>query len=187
MTELLQAVQNVERHVHEAGWDSAPRLYALVDTDDLLQREPQLAAELGVGAWDDSPSSSSGALTAIEQEDLPEYASLEDLLAGIVWPPEVSGTAIVVERVVVPPEVESRLPREDAEALRAIAEHTDRQEVRLAVGVLRDGRRACVARLRAHADDSDVLTGPDIAPGLAEALAQTLQDWAAEEQSDGEG
>jgi hypothetical protein len=172
VTELTAAVRDVERHVAESGWDQPARLYALVETADLLRTEPQLAEQLGVGL--DLPDH--GGLTAIEQEELPEYASLEELLSGIAWPPQVLGAALVVERLVLPEQVESRLPPEEQEALDVISEHPDRRELRLAAGVLRDGRRECVARLRGHEDDEDVLTGPDIAPGLTDALAATLQE-----------
>lgn len=172
MTALLEAIREVERHVHRDGWQNTPRLYALVETDQLLEREPQMAEDLGLTG----SSESAGGLSAIEQEELPEYASLEELLAGIAWPEEVHGTALVVERLILPPSAESALPDDSAEALRVLGGHPERQEIRLAVGVLRNGARACVVRLRDHPQEDDVLVGPDIAPGLAEALAATLQD-----------
>ena len=76
----------------------------------------------------------------------------------------------------LPPHVEPLLPEDDQAALRFLAEHPERQEMRLAVGVLRDGRRACVVRLRAYDRDDSVLTGHDLAPGLGDALAATLVD-----------
>ena len=39
---------DLEKHVAEAGWDQPPRLFALVETVDLLRREPHLATELGL-------------------------------------------------------------------------------------------------------------------------------------------
>ena len=39
---------DIEGHAAAAGWDQPPRLFALVETADLLRREPQLAAELGL-------------------------------------------------------------------------------------------------------------------------------------------
>jgi hypothetical protein len=162
---LEQAVVEVERHVAAQGWDAPPRLFALVPTVDLLTAEPSLAEALA-GA---------GALTPVEQEDLPSAAGLEGLLGGIAWPDEVVGAAIVAERLMLPPEVEAAMPREDEAALAWLASHPQRQEVRLAVGVLRDGSRASVVRLRAHDDDLDVLVGPDLVPRLADALAETLR------------
>ncbi|MCW2777511.1 MAG: uncharacterized protein JWN17_1236, partial [Frankiales bacterium] len=44
----LQAVlSEVERHVAEAGWDQPAQLFALVDTEELLRAEPQLATTMG--------------------------------------------------------------------------------------------------------------------------------------------
>jgi hypothetical protein len=161
---LEQAVVEVERHVAAQGWDAPPRLFALVPTVDLLAAEPGLADALA-GAGD---------LTPIEQEDLPHAAGLEGLLAGIAWPEEVVGAAVVAERLMLPPDAEEAMPADEEAALTWLSAHPQRQEVRLAVGVLRDGSRASVVRLRAHDDDLDVLVGPDLVPGLADALAGTL-------------
>ena len=45
---LLSVVTEVEAHVAEAGWDQPPQLFALVDTEELLRAEPQLATTLGI-------------------------------------------------------------------------------------------------------------------------------------------
>lgn len=162
---------DLDRHAAEAGWDHPPRLFALVETADLVRREPQLAAQLGP-AVADRP----GGLTPVEQDDLPAHTSLEELLAGIQWPAEVLGTALTVERLMVPPDAESGMPQDEGEALSWLAEHPQRQEVRLVVAVLRDGSRSCAVRLRAHDEETSVLTGSDLVPGLADALALTLRD-----------
>jgi hypothetical protein len=161
---------DLERHAAGAGWDQPPHLFALVETADLLRREPQLAEQLGLA------SSEPGDLTPVDQGDLPEHASLEELLAGISWPPEVLGTALSVERLMVPPAVESDMPQDEGEALRWLAEHPERQEVRLVVAVLRDGSRSAALRMRAHDDETSVLTGENLVPGLADALSETLAD-----------
>jgi hypothetical protein len=46
------------------------------------------------------------------------------------------------------------------------------------VGVLRDGSRASILRVRSTTTDEpdDVVTGADLAPRLADALAATLLD-----------
>ena len=49
-------------------------------------------------------------------------------------------------------------------------------DLRLVVGVLRDGRRMCAVRFRSSDDETAVLTGPDIAPALSQQLAATLSD-----------
>ncbi|HEX7186794.1 MAG TPA: PPA1309 family protein [Actinomycetes bacterium] len=161
---------DLERHASAAGWDQPARLYALVETADLVSREPQLAEQLGVVA--DQP----GALTPVDQGDLPEHASLEDLLGGIAWPVEVLGTALSVERLMVPPEVERDMPQAESDALRWLAEHPERQEVRIVVAVLRDGSRSSALRMRAHDEETSVLTGENLVPGLADALAATLSE-----------
>jgi hypothetical protein len=164
---------DLERHAAAGGWDQPPHLFALVETADLLRREPQLAARLGL------VEGGPGDLTPVDQGDLQEVGGqggLDELLAGIAWPPEVLGTALSVERLMVPPAVEKDMPQDEGEALRWLAEHPERQEVRLVVAVLRDGSRSAALRLRAHDDETSVLTGRDLVPGLADALAETLAD-----------
>jgi hypothetical protein len=161
---------DLERHVASAGWDRPARLFALVETADLLRREPQLASELGLDGG------APGDLTPVDQGDLPAHASLDELLAGIVWPAEVLGTALTVERLMVPPAAERDMPQDESEALDWLGQHPERQEVRLVVAVLRDGSRSAALRLRAHDEETSVLTGRDLVPGLADALAETLAD-----------
>ena len=97
----------------------------------LLAHEPALAETLGpdtTAPW-----------TPVEQDQLPDAATLEELLHQLAWPEAVVGAALVVERVMLPADVEGDLPEDQVEILRAIAEHPQRQEMRLAVAVLRDG------------------------------------------------
>jgi len=47
---LQSVVGEVEGHVAEAGWDQPPHLFALVETEELLRAEPQLASTLGIVA-----------------------------------------------------------------------------------------------------------------------------------------
>ncbi len=158
-----------ERHVAGFGWDQPPRLFALVPTDRLIAEEPGLAQQLGATA-------APGALTAVEQDDLPTTSDVVQLLAQIGWPPEVAGAAVAVERIVVPPEAEHGLPEDPEQAIRVLAAHPDRADVRLLVAVLRDGPAVCLLRQRAHDRDDRVASGPDIAPGLVHALRATLAD-----------
>jgi hypothetical protein len=59
----------------------------------------------------------------------------------------------------------------------AVAAHPDAREVRMVVGVVRDGTRECVLRLRgAEGSEDDRLSGPDLAPALADALLATLEE-----------
>jgi hypothetical protein len=167
---LSIAALDTERHVAGSGWDQPPRLFALVRTATLVEREPQLLARLSVA--DQAPD----ALTAIEQEGLHQSTSLESVLGRIAWPPDVEGCAFVVERVVVPPDAEHDLPGDPDAAVEALASHPDRQDVRLLAAVLRDGSSVCLIRQRAHDDDDAVATGPDLAPGLVAALRATFED-----------
>ena len=167
---LSIAALDTERHVAASGWDQNPRLFALVPTSDLVAREPHLKAQLK-GA-----DLAEGALSAIEQEDLPPTSNLESLLGGIAWPDTVVGAALAVERIVVPPEAERDLPVHADSAVDALAAHPLRQDVRLLVAVTRDGQSRCLLRQRAHDRDDQVALGEDIAPGLVHALRATLQD-----------
>ena len=170
---LTQAVIEVEKHAAGSGWDQPARLFALVDTEELLAREPQLAAALGSN--EPGPLGSSATLTPIEQEDLGDEP-LDALLARIVWPEEVLGCAVVVERLMLPPSAEGTVADLDgAAAADAVADHPDREEVRIVVGVLRDGDRECAVRLRSHDDERSVMSGRDLVPHLGDALAATLE------------
>ncbi|MGH8893804.1 MAG: PPA1309 family protein [Actinomycetes bacterium] len=167
---LERLTLDIERHAAASGWDQPTHLFALVETADLLRREPQLATDLGLAGAEP------GDLTPVDQGDLPDHATLDQLLAGIAWPPEVLGAAITVERLMVPPTVEKDMPQGESDALRWLGEHPDRQDVRLVVAVLRDGSRSSALRMRAHDDETSVLTGADLVPGLADALAASLAD-----------
>ncbi len=183
MSDHLTAVMTeIEQYVANDGWDQKPRLFALVDTSDLVRREPAIAARLGLDP-DSVDEAVAGSLTPVEQDGLEEVA-LDELLARIGWPAEVVGCAVVNEVVVLPPGAEESAPEDlddDATTVWA-AGHPARREVRLAVGVLRDGSRMATLRLRADgetpADGSadDVVVGPDLAPGLADALLETFAE-----------
>jgi hypothetical protein len=164
---LLSVVAEVEGHLAEAGWDQPPQLFALVDTEDLLRAEPQLAQSMGLVV------SRPGALTPIAQEPLGEVA-LDEQLASMVFGPEVLGVVIAHEVLVLPPSAEAAL--DDDDPAEAAADHPDRREVRMAVGVLRDGSRESVLRLRGKDGGEDErVTGGDLAPALSEALLATLE------------
>ena len=167
---LSIAALDTERHVATSGWDQNPRLFALVPTAELLEREPQLRAQMK------GSDLAEGALSAIEQEDLPPTSNLESLLGGIAWPDSVVGAALAIERIVVPPEAERDLPPHTESAVDALASHPDRQDVRLLVAVTRDGQSRCLLRQRANDSDDKVALGDEIAPGLVHALKATLQD-----------
>lgn len=166
---LLSVVGEVEGHVAEAGWDQPAQLFALVDTEELLRAEPQLAESLGLVV------ARPGSLTPIAQEPFAD-GPLDEQLSGVVFGTEVLGVVLVHEVLVLPPSAEASLEGVDDPA-GAAAAHPERREVRMAVGVLRDGSRESVLRLRGTGDDEDErVTGGDLAPGLAEALLATLEE-----------
>ena len=165
---LTLAALDTERHVARSGWDQPVRLFALVPTSELLAHEPHLAD--GMATHD----AVTGALSAVEQDELPDSEGLEELLARIAWPEQVAGCAIAVERIVVPPDAERDLPQDAAAALAAVAEHPGRADVRLLVAVTRDGAARCLLRQRDHDSDDRVALGEDIAPGLVHALRETF-------------
>jgi hypothetical protein len=167
---LRLAVIDIERHVARGGWDAPAAVFALVRTYEALARTPELAQELPAEALalaKDNPNH----LTSIEQEGLPAAADLEELLAQLAWPETVDGAAVVVERIVVPPEAAAAAETMSVEQLMA---HPQRQDVRIAAGVLRTGESWCALRSRAHDSDDNVGGSPDAVPGLVEAIGATL-------------
>lgn len=167
---LQAAVREIESHAAEAGWDQPARLYALVPTSDLLVREPQLAAAMGL---DDA--SAAGTLTPVEQDQMPPDRTLEHALEQIMWPAEVFGCAAVVERFVLPPGSGVQVPEETEAAQEYAAAHPERQEVRIVAGATRDRATYCALRLKSHDDNSSVLEGADLVPGLLQLVLATLE------------
>jgi hypothetical protein len=168
---LAAAVLEVESHIAAGGWDQPARLYALVDTAQLVEREPALAAAMGLDS-----SSAQGSLTPVEQDQLAPDRPLETVLESIVWPANVAGCAAVVERLVLPPDADADIPEDPSRAEEFAREHPDRQEVRIVAGVTRTGSTYCALRLRAHDDDQSVVGGSDLVPGLLALLGATLEE-----------
>ncbi|MEV6289289.1 PPA1309 family protein [Streptomyces sp. NPDC051896] len=170
---LTRAVLEIDEYVSGLGWDQPARLFALVDTARLRSQEPALAAQLGL----EDESASTG-LTPIEQDEIPSGKPLDEFLGTIAWPDAVAGCALSVERLMLPPSAEAQVPENLSEAKLAqwVADHPERQEVRMTVAVLRDGGRESALRLREKDSPTEVLTGPDLVPGLAAALAATFED-----------
>jgi hypothetical protein len=170
---LAAAVLEIESHIAEGGWDQPARLYALVDTAQLVAREPALAAAMGLDS-----ASAEGSLTPVEQDQLSPDRPLETVLESIVWPADVTGCAAVVERLVLPPDVDEQIPDDPSAAEQFAREHPDRQEVRIVAGVTRTGSTYCALRLRAHDDDHSVVGGGDLVPQLLALLGATLEEEA---------
>lgn len=165
---LFRALSEIESHVASRGWDQPPRLYALALTDELLAREPALANQLGLDSAEQAP----GSLTPVEQE-VPT-TSIDELLATITWPETVAGCALVVERIVLPPATEDTMPEDPEQVTSWAQNHPERTDVRIVVGVLRDGRQGSIMRVRGHEDESDLIRDPEFSPDLGAALAATF-------------
>ena len=170
---LTRAVLEIDEYASGLGWDQPARLFALVDTARLKTQEPALAAQLGL-----SEEQQTAGLTPIEQDELPPDKPLDEFLGTIAWPDAVAGCALTVERLMLPPSAETAVPEglDQAGLARWVARHPDRQEVRMTVAVLRDGARESALRLREKDSATDVLTGSDLVPGLAEALSATFAE-----------
>jgi hypothetical protein len=170
---LTRAVLEIDEYASGLGWDQPARLFALVDTARLRTQEPALAAQLGL-----QDESAAAGLTPIEQEEIPAGKALDEFLATIAWPDAVAGCALTVERLMLPPSAEASVPEglNEKKLAQWVAEHPDRQEVRMTVAVLRDGSRDSALRLRAKDTPTEVLTGGTLVPGLAEALSATFED-----------
>jgi hypothetical protein len=164
MPDLAAIVDEIERQLAAEGWDQPPRLYALVNTGELLANEPQLA-EMLTGSDPDG-------LTPVEQAPIEE--DLADLLGRIEWPPLVLGAAVVDEVVLLPDGATEARPAE-ADEYEWAAAHPEHRDVRMVVAVLRDGTRAATIRVRGVAGaDDERLSAPDLVPNLAAALLDTF-------------
>ena len=174
-TALARAVIELEEHAAQRGWDAPVGIFALVRTAAALEQDPALAEVLDDAALAEARHDPQ-ALTMIEQENLPAAADLEDLPAQIAWPSTVDGTALVVERVVLPAEAEQEAAaiQDPQERLGFLSERPDREDGRLVVGVLRTGESWCAVRSRSRDSSDQVMNGETLVPGLVEALSSTL-------------
>ena len=158
-----------------SGWDQPVRVFALVRTAAALAADPDVAGLLEAAAVEEARRDPE-LLMVVEQEGLPPAADLEHLLAQLAWPDSVHGAAISVERLVLPPaaQEEAEAITDAAERLAFLQERPDREDIRMAVGVLRSGESWCVLRSRSHDDDASVYQGEHLVPGLVEALTATF-------------
>lgn len=162
---LIACLMDVERHVSSSGWDQPARLFALVTTGTLLEVEPHLRGRV--------PETAPDALTAIEQDEFHATDDLFQRLESIYWPDTVEGCALALERAFLPPEYEKDIPEDADEAADFVMKHPAKTDVRVVVGVLREGAKHGLARLQNNPDD--LLGGEDLVPGLADALLATFR------------
>lgn len=159
---LSSAVAEIEEFASRFGWDGPVLVFSLVRTREAAASDPAFAAQLSPA---ELASASPHHLTPVQQEDLPRSATIEELLARLAWPDAVAGAAVVVERVIM---------ADDGDVMLAAGSHPER-DVRLAVGVLRDGSDWCALRMRAHDRAEDRVMGPGLVPGIAAALLATFE------------
>lgn len=164
-TRLIACLADIERHVSDNGWDQPARLFALVTTAALLEVEPQLRGRV--------PETAEDALTAVEQEDFASGVDVLERLEQIFFPDSVDGVAIAMERTFLPPKFEDQIPEDPDAAVQFVMQHPEKTDVRVVVGVLRDGSQHGLARLVSNPDD--LLGAEDLVPGLTEALNRTLE------------
>jgi hypothetical protein len=124
--DLLTVLRDLDRHVAHDGWEQPPRLFAIV-------------VEASGVSMVEQPWQSTG-------------ETLLGDLAQITWPPDVTGAALSVHRVLEP-------------------DH----EVRVTVGALRDQQVASAVRYRSHDSDDQVAIAAGVMPRLERALWDTLQ------------
>lgn len=154
-------------------WGSRPTLFALVPTAILAAQAPGL-----VDPDDDS------VLSPVVQET--DTDDLEQLLTTVTWPEQVVGCALVSEITLLPPDAEADLDAAleplladadaaDEAARQAAQAHPNKQQARLAAGVLRNGKRVALLALReGDGQSTDLQTHPDLAPNLLDSLAETF-------------
>ncbi|WP_228069634.1 PPA1309 family protein [Actinomyces bowdenii] len=172
---LIRAVVETEAHVALEGWDAPARVFALVRTAAALAIDPDLAELLDQETLDLARTDPE-LLTVVEQEDLPAAGDLEELLDQIAWPDSVDGAVISAERVMLPPAAQQEAEAiDDPHELQAfLASRSDREDIRIVVGVLRSGESWCALRSRSHDSPGEVYQGTLLVPGLVEALGATF-------------
>lgn len=75
----------------------------------------------------------------------------------------------------IPADAEEEIPQEVQARDKYLLSHPKREDMRMAVGVLRSGESWCAIRSRSHDEDKLVTQGPNLVPELIEALGQTLK------------
>ena len=169
---LAAAVLEIETHIAEAGWDQPARLYALVETARLVEREPALAAAMGLDSLGRAGVADPGRAGPAAPGPAARAGPRVDRLARRAWPAAPrSSSGWCCRRTPT-----TQIPEDPAEAEEFAREHPDRQEVRIVAGATRAGSTYCALRLRAHDDDQSVVAGTDLVPALLQLLAATLED-----------
>ncbi|AJE32450.1 MAG: hypothetical protein GX859_06370 [Corynebacterium humireducens] len=159
---LNKAMMEAVEFVHAEGWDAAPTLFALVPTRLLADQlaDPDEAAPLTLVVQD------------LPEHILPGSDELGDYLSRLAWPELVGGVVLAQEIMF----------RDSADPTLA-----DARPARLFSGVLREeGVELTLLQLRpteeeleeggAFAEDNiELRGGPDVAPGVLQALRFGLE------------
>jgi len=165
---LTQVVTELDAELARHSWGQPVRLFALVDTDDLIAEEPQLAEALKLVP---------GTITSVEQDGFDQAAEVEQLLVTIGWPESVLGAAVAVERLLLPAQVEAELTdtTDPSQLSQAAAAHEARVDVRVITAVTRDGGEITMLRLGAPHDYTVTgRPGERLAPELTDLLHGTF-------------
>jgi len=171
---IKEAVREIEHYVAGYGWDGPIRVFALIRSAEALADHPELSEELPADVSLNAAESEES-LFSVEQEELPPADSVESLLAQLAWPEGVAGAAVTCERITLPPEAEADIPTDPAEAEQFLATDERREDVRMAVGVMRSGESWCALRMKSFDADDSVLGSVDLVPELVEALRHTFE------------
>ncbi len=171
---ISQAVCEIESYVSSFGWDGPVRIFALIRAADALAANPELADELPADVPVEATRNPE-AFFSVEQENLPQANSLEHLLAQIAWPPTVAGAALSCERITLPSEAENEIPKDPAAAESFVASDSRREDIRMVVGVDREGNSWCTLRMKSHDEAASLLQSADLVPDLVAALRSTFE------------
>ena len=169
---LAAAVLEIESHLADGGWDQPARLYALVDTAQLVRREPALASAMGLDASSERGLAHRGGAGPARPRTCRWSRCWSRSPGPTTWPvaPRWWSGWCCRRRPT------SAIPEDPESAQQFALEHPDRQEVRIVAGATRHGATYCALRLRAHDDDQSVVGGIDLVPGLLALLGATLSD-----------
>ncbi len=174
---LTRAVLEIDEYASGLGWDQPARLFALVNTERLRAEEPGLAGQLGL---DQQPDSARGtSFTPVEQDEISADVPLDEFLGTIAWPPlgrRLRGHRGAPDAAAVRGGGGAAGPRRGGTG--PLGRRAPRAQRGADDGGGPAGRGESSAALRLREKDSatEVLTGGDLVPGLAEALAATFAE-----------
>ena len=138
-----------------------------------MEEAPDLPAETRA-EFEELLSKQPGHLTPIEQVEIPDIEDVENLLAHLAWPDSIVGAVLSAERLVVPSSVEETAPADPEAQIEYYRNHPDRDEVRIVVGVIRNGISWCALRARSADEDNMVHGSTNAVPNLVTALLTTF-------------